>query len=162
MLPAMLTNTPGRAYPGIRDFFKALRTAEGATMPVGAAGYCWGGKFVVLMAAAKDKVGDRPLIDAGYTAHPSFLSLPGDIEAIKIPTSFAMAELDMGLSKEQQQQIKKIVEAKPETERGEVITYDGVGHGFSIRADFKVMDVAQKAAEAEHQALNWFNKHFGF
>jgi dienelactone hydrolase len=165
MVPTMIGNRIGVTWPGVRDWFAALRLGEGAALPVGAAGYCWGGKHVVLLGAAKDlggPAGDRPLIDAGFTAHPSLLSLPGDVEALRVPTSFAMAEHDMGLSVAQQQQIKAIVEAKPDKERGEVRTYEGVGHGFSVRADFTNEKVAQQAAEAEHQALDWFNHHFGF
>jgi dienelactone hydrolase len=165
MGPTMLLNTPGRTYPGVRDWFKALRLAEGATMPIGATGYCWGGKHVVTMASFKDKGGpnnDKPLFDAGFTAHPSMLSIPKEIEEINLPVSFALAELDMGMSVDQEKQIKKIIEAKEGSAKGEAKIYEGVGHGFSVRADFKVEKVAMQAAEAEHQALDWFNKHFGF
>jgi dienelactone hydrolase len=160
-VPFLYHNRPGKSYPLVKDFFKALREGEGAALPVGAAGFCWGGKHTVLLAADVEKVGGKPLLDAGFTGHPSMLSIPGDIENMSRPVSFAVGEKDSALSMQQAEQIKQIVEAKPDGQRGELVVYPGVGHGFCVRADTAILDVAKQAAEAEDQCIRWFDKHFG-
>lgn len=130
-------------------------------MPVGAAGFCWGGKHTVLLAADEELVNGKRLLDAGFTGHPSMLSVPADIKAMTLPVAFALAENDTAVSVQQTEQIKQIVEGQPEVQRGEVVVYNGCGHGFCIRADPTNDDVAKQAAEAEDQCIRWFNKHFG-
>lgn len=72
-------NTASKTMPTVTQFFASLRcTPETKYLRIGAAGYCWGGKHTVLLTH-----GPNPLIDAGFTAHPSNLSVPGDIEGRK-------------------------------------------------------------------------------
>ena len=143
----------------MKGFFEQLRKEEGATLPIGAAGYCWGGKHAILLAHGAE-INGKPLIDAAFAGHPSFLSLPGDAEKIAVPVSFAMAEKDNQVSVEQAKKIKAIVEAKPESSRGELRIYDDISHGFCVRAALEVEGVAQKASDAEDQCLAWFNAQF--
>lgn len=138
---------------------EALRRNEAAHLPVGVTGYCWGGKHVVLLAEGF-KVDGKPLIDAAFTAHPSFLSLFDDIEKITVPVSFALGDKDNMVSPEQAKQLEKIVLAKPEGQKGECRIYPGYGHGFACRVDVTNED-PKGAAEAEDQALAWFEKHLG-
>ncbi|EGR51757.1 uncharacterized protein TRIREDRAFT_33169, partial [Trichoderma reesei QM6a] len=84
MVPFITYNWPSRAWPRVKGFFEQLRKEEGSSLPVGAAGFCWGGKQVILLAHG-DTIDGRPLIDAGFTGHPSLLSIPGDIEKLKVP-----------------------------------------------------------------------------
>lgn len=118
---------------------------------------------MVVLAADTERAPStgKPLIDAGFTAHPSRLDVPAEIEAIKLPVSFAIGDKDMAVPLEQAEEIKKIVEAKPEGQTGEVKIYENAGHGFGVRADIHFMDVKMQAAKAEHQCIDWFNKHFG-
>lgn len=39
-----------------------------------------------------------PLIECAFTAHPSMLNVPKDIDAVKLPLSVAVGETDMALS----------------------------------------------------------------
>lgn len=149
----------GATSAGVRGFFEQLRKDEGATQSIGAAGFCWGGKHVVQLAAGLEKDG-KPLLDAGFTAHPSFLSIPGDLEKLKRPVSFALAAKDAQISPDQGAQIKKIVEALPAPATGESHIFAKTGHGFAVRADMNETDVAAQAAKAEDQAIAWFKKHF--
>ena len=160
-VPFVYHNRPGKSYPIIKKFVVDLRKNEAADLPVGAAGFCWGGKHVVLLAGDEERVNGKPLIDAGYTAHPSMLTLPADIENIKRPVSFACAGTDHQLSPELVQKIKTIVEEKPAEAKGEVVTFEGCGHGFAVRADLSNADVSKQADAAEAQSIRWFNKHFG-
>ncbi|KAI1494863.1 dienelactone hydrolase family protein [Biscogniauxia mediterranea] len=154
----IIPNRPGKSFPIVKGFLEELRRNEAAHLPVGVAGFCWGGKHTVLLAEGF-KADGKPLIDAGFTAHPSLLKLYGDIERMRVPVSFALAETDSGLPLAQGEEIRKIVEAKPEGQQGEVKIYWGYGHGFACRVDIKNGD-PKGAVEAEDQALAWFEKHF--
>ncbi|KAI1436502.1 dienelactone hydrolase family protein [Xylaria sp. CBS 124048] len=157
-LPAIAFNRPGKTFPIVKSFMESLRSNEAAHLPVGVTGYCWGGKHVVLLAEGF-KVDDKPLIDAGFTAHPSMLSLPGDIEKMTVPISFALGEKDGMISPAQGKQLEAIVTAKPDGQKGESRIYVGYGHGFACRVDHTNED-PKGAVEAEDQALAWFGKHF--
>ncbi|KID69015.1 Hydrolase tropI [Metarhizium brunneum] len=158
-VPFFIRCAPGRTYPGVKGFFEQLRKEEGQALPIGAAGFCWGGKHTVTLAHGAE-INGQPLIDAGFTGHPSLLSLPSDVEKIKRPVSFACAEDDNQISLKQAEQIKAIVTAFPEPYKGELRVYQKTGHGFAVRADLKVPDVAAQAAAAEDQAIAWFTSHF--
>ncbi|KAM0255011.1 hypothetical protein ACHAQJ_006239 [Trichoderma viride] len=159
MLPFIIYNWPTRAWPRVKGFFEQLRKEEGASLSVGAAGFCWGGKQVILLGRG-DTIDGRPLIDAGFTGHPSLLSLPGDIEKLELPVSFAMGDHDQSVSVAKAESIKAIVEAKPESARGELTIYPQAGHGFCVRADHDFPDSLKQADEATDQCIAWFNTHF--
>lgn len=158
-IPWMVRNRPGKSFPIVKAFFDALRKEVGQSTPIGAAGFCWGGKHIVLLANSEHKVDGKPMYDAGFTGHPSFLDVPKEIQKIAIPISFAVGEKDNQLSVPKDTNvISKIMEGKKESERGEVRVYQGCGHGFCVRADPTAEDgyVATKATEAEDQAIAWF------
>ncbi|KAL4902277.1 hypothetical protein BDW74DRAFT_186993 [Aspergillus multicolor] len=163
MPPWLLHNRPSKSYPIVESFFVSLRQSEeGQRHHIGAAGFCWGGKHTVLLAhGASTTVNGtkRRLIDAGFTGHPSLLTLPGDIEKMVIPVSFALGDQDSNLKGEKIELIKKIVEEKEEV-GGEVKVYVGAGHGFCVRADFEVKESYRQAAESEEQAIEFFRKRF--
>ncbi|KAL2870204.1 dienelactone hydrolase family protein [Aspergillus lucknowensis] len=159
LVPFIVKNRPGRSYPIVEAFFTALRNSEGAATPVGAAGFCWGGKHTVLLAHGASTViegVETPLINAGFTGHPSLLAIPGDIEKLKIPVSFALGELDNNLKAKAIGVVQRAMEGK----EGEVKVYVGAGHGFCVRADTAVEDSNRQAAEAEEQAVAFFQKWF--
>ena len=94
-LPFLWYNSNGTVRPKIYSFFKAIRDNEAANLPVGVAGFCWGGQWTVMLCddSVKTDAGKR-LVDCGFTAHPSRLSIPGDVEKVVIPLSVAAAEID--------------------------------------------------------------------
>ncbi|KAL4887972.1 Alpha/Beta hydrolase protein [Aspergillus ambiguus] len=156
-VPFLYYNRPSKSWPVVESFFAAVRQKEGAQLPIGAAGFCWGGKHTVFLAHGAE-VDGKPLINAGFTGHPSMLEIPQDIEKIKIPVSFAMGEHDSAVKPPQVAQIKTILDGKDGL--GELKVYYGVGHGFCVRADTKLLQVDRQATEAEDQALDWFNRQF--
>lgn len=160
-IPFFYFNRISRSYPIVKDFFIALRTST--PLPVGAAGFCWGGKHAVLLAGDPTQIispdgSGKPLIDAAFTGHPSLLDLSTDIEAMVRPVSFAVGDGDPQISVVQANQIRGIVEAKPADQRGEVVIYEGCGHGFCVRADVSFAEVSKQAAKAEDQCLRWFDR----
>lgn len=163
--PFIYTNRMGKSYPRVKAFFEALRKEEGADAKIAAAGFCWGGKHVLLLShnVTVDINGkSAPLLDVGFTGHPSLMDVPGDIaDTMTVPVAFALGELDGGLPKAKVDEIRKIVEAKPAPATGEVVVYKDAGHGFCVRADPSLNDVSNQAKAAEEQCIAWFNKHLG-
>jgi dienelactone hydrolase len=158
LLPWFIINNIWSSYPRVLRFFTNLRQAE-PDLPVFGAGFCWGGKHVTLLARGDDRFNGRPLIDRGFTAHPSLLTLPDDIEKIRLPVSFAIGDKDNLLTPDKVAHILQGVEAQPEEYKGELKMYAECSHGFAIRADNKFEEVAKQAAAAEDQCIEWFNAH---
>lgn len=153
--PFIWMSKTGRAEPLLHSFFTSLRANEGSQLPLGVAGFCWGGKHAIdLTHAPKD--GSKPLVDTCFVAHPSNLILPVDIEKVSRPLSVAIGDKDFVLREAGRKQVKGILKER-ENVRSEFVLYPGAGHGFSIRADPKNEKQAEQAAEAEDQAINWFN-----
>lgn len=107
----------------------------------------------------------KPLLDAGFIGHPSFLEIPNDVEKLAVPVSWALAEQDHHIKVPQMTDtIAKIVENKSDEHKGEVKIYNGCRHGFCVRVDVLAGDVngfANQAGEAEDQAIEWFKAKFG-
>jgi dienelactone hydrolase len=161
--------------PRVFSFFKALRTSpppfETSNLKIGAAGFCWGGRHTILLAV--DTPSSRvyrhdsqvnssalePLIDCAFTAHPSFIEVPKDIEAITIPISVAVGENDKAMGAKNIQVMKDILENKKVGEH-EVIIFPGAKHGFSIRTHEDDKHEMECAQQAEDQAISWFTRWF--
>lgn len=157
---------PAVAQPRIMAWFKALRANQAANLPVGTAGFCWGGKYVTELCWDQVKTDDgKRLVDCGYTAHPSMLKYPGDMEMVVLPLSIAAASIDMQMSPDQAKQTKEILTAKTAKTKDqgvehEFVMYEGAHHGFAVRADEKQTEQARMGKEAEKQAVAWFKKWF--
>ncbi|KOS42307.1 hypothetical protein ACN38_g6833 [Penicillium nordicum] len=160
MVPFMYHNTFKASWPMVRDFFKSVRENEAAELPIYGAGFCWGGKHIVNLAAGVDIASNgQLLLNAGFTGHPSLLEIPNEIEKIKIPVSFALGDKDIIVKSPQIEQIKQVFASDSGSGKGEVVVYEGAGHGFCVRADFVLEDASRQADEAENQALVWFEKY---
>jgi dienelactone hydrolase len=161
MLPFMYNNRPGASWPIVKTFFEALRS-EDPSVPLGAAGFCWGGRHTIVLAqddAASAGAGNKPLIDAAFAGHPSFISVPTDFEKVKLPLSVAVGDHDIVLNAAAIKQVEGTLK-KLEEVRTEVVVYNDVGHGFCVRADAGREDVVEQAERAEEQAVRWFSKQF--
>ena len=174
IIPWFVRNRPGAAKPRIFSFFQALRTSPPpfptSDLKIGVAGFCWGGKFTVLLAGNppssrvkrhESQISGQaiePLIDCGFTAHPSLLSVPKDIDPVAVPLSVAVGNEDMALSGPLIQQMKEILEKKKDDH--EVVIMPGAKHGFAVRTDPKDPLQMEYADKAEVQAINWFTRWF--
>jgi dienelactone hydrolase len=167
-LPWLILCRQSVCKPRIFNFFKALRASpETANTKVGAAGFCWGGKYAVLLSHdmpstrihRADTQGEQlmTLVDACYTAHPSFLNIPGDINDVTIPLSIAVGDEDMALKVELVEIAKTILEKKKSGDH-EVVIYAGAKHGFAVRGDPKDPKQVDLGEKAGQQALAWFTK----
>ncbi len=160
-IPWVTHNKIARAYPVVQGFFSQLRKDEDIAVRIGVAGFCWGGKLAIMLAQEAE-VDGRPLVDAVFAGHPSWLEIPGDMDKLTRPVSIAVGNKDRQLSVENADKARAIVEALPDGAKGEVRVYENCGHGFCLRADvsFKDSEIARQAAEAEDQCVAWFNKQF--
>ncbi|KAF2084629.1 alpha/beta-hydrolase [Saccharata proteae CBS 121410] len=159
--PFAKVNTNEVVQEKLFSFIEKLRENEAKELPVGVAGFCWGGYWSFQLAHHREK----KLIDAAFAAHPSNMKVPEDIEAIEIPTSIATGSLDTAFPQDQVAVARKILEKKTKDDKDgvahELVFYDGCHHGWALRGSQKDPAESQKGLEAEQQAVKWFQRWFG-
>ncbi|KAF2774152.1 hypothetical protein EJ03DRAFT_386529 [Teratosphaeria nubilosa] len=138
----------------------------GAGLPIGTAGFCWGGQWVTQLCWDQIRTDDgRRLVDAGFVAHPSLLTYPGDLEMIGLPYSVAASEHDEQMSPAQAEMTKatlaaKTAKTKDQGVEHEFVMYHGAHHGFAVRADEEDREEAERGKKVEDQAVAWFGRWF--
>lgn len=162
LLPHLWRNRMGVCWPRMTSWFSALRSD--VSVPIAAAGFCWGGLHAIMLTHDRTDTRlptGRPLIDASFVAHPSGISVPADIEKVKIPLSIAVGDDDFVMPLDQARQAKQMLEQSGDSQ-GEVIIYPGARHGFAVRASRSKPDSREtrQGEEAEEQAIAWFKKQF--
>jgi dienelactone hydrolase len=173
-IPFFIKNRPAVTKPRVYKFFQALRSSPPPfptkDLKIGVAGLCFGGKYAVLLAqdtpssrvpAYNPSTGSAdgpltPLIDCAFTAHPSFLNVPADIDAVTRPLSVAVGNEDMALKSSLIVKMRDILEKKGDDH--ECVILPGARHGFSVRMDPKDEVQMGHAATAEKQAIDWFTR----
>lgn len=154
----MIRNRWGVAWPRVKTFVQNIRNHEGSNLPIGAAGFCWGGKHAVTLAHRGVAADGKPLVDASFIAHPSLVAVPGDIDLLGKPLSVAIGDKDFVVSETATESMRQSLE-KVDVE-SEFRIYPGAGHGFAVRADPMNEKVMEQSKEAEEQAMAWFGKQF--
>ena len=122
---------------------------------------------VVALAQCGETLNGKPLIDVGYTAHPSNISIPADIEKVKLPLAIDQGDEDFAMSMTQVKQIQEVFERKNTEERAdkgkerfEINVVEGAKHGFAVRCDMEKKDEAAQEQIAEDHAVEWFKRWF--
>ncbi|KAM5521529.1 dienelactone hydrolase family protein [Fusarium oxysporum f. sp. phaseoli] len=163
-VPFLYRNRLSVSWPRVTGFLKEVQQHKDAALPVGIAGFCWGGLHTVRLThdTAETKTGSgRPLADAFFTAHPSNLDIAQDMGNVARNLSIAIGDDDGVMGMKQVRQAESILASKDvETS---VVIYPGAKHGFSIRASRAKPDSQEtrQAQEAEEQAIAWFKRQFG-
>ena len=111
--------------PLLHKVCDALRSPEHGIIRLGVQGYCWGGRYAILLAGSGHA-------DAFVAAHPSAVSVPADIEAVQRPGCFILAKGDQAFGAAAVKRTRAILEAKQGL-KFDFKEYDGVHHGFAIR-----------------------------
>jgi len=164
-LPFLKNDKAHLVRPRVVNFFRGLQASH-PELPVAAAGYCWGGQWVVELCSNKEEyAANKPLVACGFTAHPSRLKIPTDIEAVTYPLSIAAAGIEQQIPKAKAKQIEDILKAKTAKTKDqgvehEFVMYDDVHHGFAVRADENEGHERECGKKAEDQAVRWFSKWF--
>ncbi|EWG55598.1 hypothetical protein FVEG_13580 [Fusarium verticillioides 7600] len=162
-VPFLIRNRFGVCWPRVTGFLKDLQQHKDAALPVGIAGFCWGGLHTVRLThntvETKTDSG-RALADAFFTAHPSSVDVAQDIGNVARPLSIAIGDDDAVMGMKQVRQAESILEGKDVDTS--VVIYPGAKHGFSIRASRAEPDSKEtrQAEEAEEQAIAWFKRQF--
>lgn len=148
-LPAWIGNhQPANVDPVVESTVKYLRQDLGVKK-IGGVGYCFGGKYVCRFL--KDGK-----LDAGYTAHPSFVTHE-ELGAITGPLSIAAAEVDQIFTTQLRHESEGtlIKTGQP----WQINLFSGVSHGFAVRADLSNKHNKFTKEQAFCQAVVWFNQY---
>ncbi|KAH9840287.1 dienelactone hydrolase [Rhodofomes roseus] len=147
-IPFLFRNTKASQSDKINGLLTHLR----ATRPdakIGMVGFCWGGRYAITM---------NSLFDATVAAHPSLVKFPGEVQEIKKPVSFAVAETDKQFDAKRADETEALLRNRSFNDF-EVVVYKGVDHGWTVRTDMTNPEKKAKRDQARDQVLNWFEKY---
>jgi len=151
--PWLVKHREAVVWPLIENAAKTLRE-DPEIGKIGAVGYCWGGRYAVLLGS-----GSEPLVDAVVCNHPAMLSIPGEVEAIRRPVQFNVGDIDEMLDVKSVDTIKEVLDAKHPDVASEVNMFNGGVHGFSVRGDMEEPEERKRKEDATEKTIRWFNKH---
>jgi len=145
-LPEWLAKHPTSKLDAIAEsLVKHLRTTLGVKH-LASVGYCFGAKYVVRNLKSG-------ILDAGYTAHPSFVTAE-ELGAITQPLSIAASEIDEIFTQELRFESEKILAGLHVPYQ--INLYGAVAHGFAVRGDLSNKKVKFATDQAFEQAVSWF------
>ncbi|KAK7750902.1 hypothetical protein SLS62_007165 [Diatrype stigma] len=150
-----------------------------------AVGYCFGARYVLLLAGERpsDEAAARasswtgarhqppadeeraepakpekkgPYIKAGALAHATLVS-PDDFQGLKVPVSLVCVE-DDPMFPDDVRTAGEDVMSKNNLEH-EVQVYPGVPHGFAVIGDYDDPNIKEAQVTAYEQMLKWINEH---
>jgi len=130
------------AFPKIKQFLTHLR-ADPNHKKIGSIGFCWGGRYSILLTH-----GDAdPYLDAAVAYHPSFLSIPAEIEKIEKPVDIEVGDQDTLVTASDIETIKGVFHDKPQCH---IEVHPDQVHGFTGRADLTI-EKDKKAKEKANE-----------
>lgn len=147
LVPFVIKNTP-KQTERITGLVKAIR-AERPEAKIGFVGFCWGGRYSITL---------NELFEATVAAHPSLVKYPAELDLVKKPISFAVAETDHNYDRARGEDSVKRLKEKG-VENVELVVYEGVQHGWTIRGDLNDPKKKKARDDALHQTVNWFQKY---
>ncbi|KAJ7580258.1 Alpha/Beta hydrolase protein [Mycena floridula] len=127
-------------------WLEGVRAEYGEETKYASVGYCFGGTFVLELAAT-DK------IVAAAVAHPAFL-LEEHFAQAKKPLLLSCAEDDFTFSLDSRRQAEDILKGNSSQYCFQV--FSGVSHGFAVRGDPKEGDTRWAKEESARGIINWF------
>ena len=128
--PFLVKHREAVAFPKIKEFLTHLR-ADPEHKKIGSVGFCWGGRYSILLAHA----GAEPYVDGAVAFHPSFLSIPDEIEKIERPVDIEVGDQDALVKASDIETIQGIFHNKPQCH---IEVHPDQVHGFSVRGDLSI------------------------
>lgn len=168
--------TPEKVLPLLRKVVEGAKEEFADAVANGggvyAVGYCFGGKYVCLLAAElpdsaahgqappKDEEAGmakaEPVIKAGALAHGTLIT-KDDLQAIKSPISMACVENDQLFPDDVRSAGKTYLEEN--NIKHEIKVYSGVPHGFAVIGEYDDSKIQTAQEEAFEQMLEWLKAH---
>ncbi|KAK9387862.1 dienelactone hydrolase [Lipomyces mesembrius] len=139
---------PEHTEPIIEKTFEFVKKEFPAITKYFSVGYCYGAKYVVRLL-------DEGKLNAGYIAHPSFVT-EEELRTIKGPLSIAAAETDSIFPEDKRHQSEAILKEIGATYN--IVLYSSVEHGFAVRGDLSNEVVTWTQETAFWQAVQWFTR----
>jgi dienelactone hydrolase len=162
----MTRHGDAETLPILTKVVTSLRSEHGVAL-IGAVGYCWGGRYVVLASHPGVAFG----IDAFAACHPSRVDVGKDIEPISKPGMWCLAPDDALFPRKAVNKTRAILTSKsnaPPAAAGGggrgglefIITeYPGVKHGFAVRGDENDATVTKARQDVLEATAAFFDRH---
>lgn len=150
--PKIVANRPTVVDLRVHEFINKIKVEKGYER-IGAVGYCFGGGIA-------GRIGSTDLVNTIVIAHPSGLK-PAQIRAIKVPTSWLLAEDDMGFKSKDVKSAQSMFrerEGRPDHVDYEFKIWNGTAHGFAVRPNLEVPEVKAGYEGGLDQTVAWFKK----
>ncbi|KAK4191219.1 Alpha/Beta hydrolase protein [Podospora australis] len=163
-----------KVLEGAKDEFADAQVHGGGVYAVG---YCFGGRYVLLLAKEKKKAGGttskggeedveanagkaeeegEPYIKAGALAHATLVSTE-DFVGLKAPVSLVSVESDPLFPDEVRERGEDLM--REGGVEHEVQVYPGVPHGFAVVGEYEDSNIKTAQATAYEQMLKWIQDH---
>ncbi|KAK4164807.1 protein AIM2 [Cladorrhinum sp. PSN259] len=166
-------HTEQKVLPIIKKVLEAAKDefADAVTSGGGvyAVGYCFGGRYVLLLGQEKEVQGggsgdeeankpktEGPLIKAGALAHATLVSTQ-DFVGLKVPISVVSVESDPMFPDEVRMAGEDVM--RETGVEHEVQVYPGVPHGFAVVGEYEDSNIKIAQATAHDQMLKWLQDH---
>ncbi|RUS17008.1 dienelactone hydrolase [Endogone sp. FLAS-F59071] len=151
MVKLLVNHTKATTMLLLDSVLKGLHEKYPSVKKIGALGYCWGGKYAIILGSQPEEIA------AVATAHPSFVKLD-EVEAITVPSLWCCAEKDAVFTEKLRKQSEEARAKKVELESTFKI-YEGTSHGFAVRCDEKDVTSQKAATEALNEMKAFYSKH---
>lgn len=130
---------------------KDLHEKYPSVKKVGALGYCWGGKYAIILGSRPEEIA------AIATGHPSLVKLE-EVEVLKVPSLWCCAEKDSFFTDKLRKQSEEALAKKVGLESTFTV-YEGTSHGFAVRCDEKDVKAQKAATDALNEMKAFYSKH---
>jgi dienelactone hydrolase len=170
--------TPEKVLPRLTAILEGVKDEYADAVAFGggvyAVGYCFGGKYVLILGSEEEgqaqtkaeEAGDeestpaiegkKALIKCGAIAHATLVTRE-DLKNLKVPTSMVVVQNDPLFPEEVLDAGRKYL-ASGNVEN-EIEVYEGVPHGFAVMGEYEDQKIKESQEKAMEQIVSWLKAH---